>query len=442
MRLTRICVLAAVLLFEPSIDRCPAGAQLIGHGGPVRALAVSEDGATAFSGSFDASAIRWSLDRGIAEEVMRLHDNAVNAVAILRDVRAVTGGADARIAIWTHGRRGPDTILEGHTGPIAALAVSPDGTTLVSASWDRTVRLWPLAGGAPTVFEGHQQHVNAVAFAPDGKSLVSAGYDATVRLWPLSGPSAPAVMNLGAPLNAVIVAPDGEIAAGGSDGHVHFLSPDGHARSGLAISAAPITSLAMARDGDRIAAASTDGSLAFIDRRSRSILRTRGTGAPIWAVAFLPDTRTLLSGGGDHAIHRWDAETLEPQDTAVSRTAQNPLAAYAGDPGATVFRACAACHALQPDDSSRAGPNLHGLFGRRIATLSGYNFSPALRQLDFVWTRETVAKLFEIGPAAYTPARKCRSSASAGRKTARPSSISSNARQSDQGLGFSPRSRR
>src|ERR1700745_345057 len=140
-------------------------------------------------------------------------------------------------------------------------------------------------------------------------------------------------MNLAAPLIAVIVAPDGEIAAGGSDGHVHFLSHDGHARSALAISAAPITSLAMARDGDRIAAASADGSLAIIDRRSRSILRgARGSGAPIWAVVFLPDTRTLLSGGADRAIHRWDAETLKPQDSAANRTAEDPLEAYTGDP--------------------------------------------------------------------------------------------------------------
>ena len=95
MLLARTRVLTAVLLFGTSVDASTAGAQLIGHGGAVRALAVSEDGATAFSGSFDSSAIRWSLDRGIAEQVMRLHDNAVNAVAILKDGRAVTGGADA-----------------------------------------------------------------------------------------------------------------------------------------------------------------------------------------------------------------------------------------------------------------------------------------------------------------------------------------------------------
>ena len=39
-----------------------AHAQLRGHGGPVRALAISADGATAVSGSFDSSAIRLVAD--------------------------------------------------------------------------------------------------------------------------------------------------------------------------------------------------------------------------------------------------------------------------------------------------------------------------------------------------------------------------------------------
>jgi cytochrome c len=46
------------------------------------------------------------------------------------------------------------------------------------------------------------------------------------------------------------------------------------------------------------------------------------------------------------------------------------------------------------------------LFGRRIATLNGYNFSSALKKLDIVWTPETVSKLFEVGPAAFTPGTK------------------------------------
>ena len=52
-------------------------AQLRGHGGPVRALAISPDGQSAISGSFDSTAIRWSLTRNAAEQVLRFHADAV-----------------------------------------------------------------------------------------------------------------------------------------------------------------------------------------------------------------------------------------------------------------------------------------------------------------------------------------------------------------------------
>src|SRR5215831_4998680 len=110
-----------------------AHAQLRGHGGTVRAVAVSSDGQTAISGSFDTSAIVWSLASDHAESVLRFHDGAVNAVAFLRD---------ARIAIWRPGEDAPVKVLEGHRGPIVALAASPDGAWLASGAWDQTARLW------------------------------------------------------------------------------------------------------------------------------------------------------------------------------------------------------------------------------------------------------------------------------------------------------------
>jgi cytochrome c len=64
-----------------------------------------------------------------------------------------------------------------------------------------------------------------------------------------------------------------------------------------------------------------------------------------------------------------------------------------------------ACHTLA-DEGPRAGPTLAGIFGRRIATLPGYNFSAALKNLDIIWTPATVSKLFELGPMAYTPGTK------------------------------------
>src|SRR5436190_8967176 len=121
-------------LFTCLVADNAAHAQLRGHGGPVRALAVSSDGRTAISGSFDSSAIRWSLVRNAAEQVMRYHDGAVNAVAITPDGRMATAGEDGRIAIWRPGEQQPASVFVGHQGPIVALAVSPDGSLIASAS--------------------------------------------------------------------------------------------------------------------------------------------------------------------------------------------------------------------------------------------------------------------------------------------------------------------
>ena len=279
-----------------------AHAQLRGHGGPVRALAISPDGSHAISGSFDTSAIRWSLQRNVAEQVMRFHDDAVNAVAWLKDGRIVTAGADAHIAVWTQGKPQPDKVLDGHTAPIAALAVSPDGKLLASASWDHSVRLWPLAGGAPRVFEGNTMNVNGVAFSPDGRDLVSASYDATLRIWKLHGGGS-IVHNLPTPLNTVAVAPDGEIVTAGADGKIYFLSPQGETRADVEASQTPIIKLAISQDGRLVAAAGIRGSVAVIDRKARLLERTLvGPGLPVWSVAFFPNNRTLLTGGTDRMI--------------------------------------------------------------------------------------------------------------------------------------------
>ena len=384
----------------------PAQAQLRGHGGPVRALAIAPDGTQAVSGSFDTSAIRWSLNLNTAQQVLRLHDGAVNAVAYLRDGRVVTAGADARIAIWTPGQQQPDRILNGHSAPIASVAISPDNTVLASASWDRTVRLWPLNGGEPRVLEGNAQNANGVVFSPDGKNVVSAGYDATVRIWPLSG-GGEIVRSLPTPLNDVAVAPDGEIVAAGANGKVYFLSAGGDVLSEIEASPTPVIAVAISPDGNLVAAAGIRGSVAVIERKSCKLAHTLvGPGLPVWSVAFFPDNRTLLTGGTDRMIRRWDASSGEPIGAVAVGTPEDSLAAYAGDHGAEVFRACVACHTLSPDEGNKAGPTLYGIFGRRIATLPGYNFSPALKKLEIMWTPETVSKLFEVGPEHYTPGTK------------------------------------
>jgi cytochrome c len=169
----------------------------------------------------------------------------------------------------------------------------------------------------------------------------------------------------------------------------------------------PVISLAISPDGQRIAAAGIRGSVAIIERASRKVLHTLvGPGLPVWSVTFFPDSKTVLTGGTDRMIRRWNAVTGDPIDLIAAGAPADPLAAFNGERGAEIFRACIACHALTPDEGNKAGPSLAGVFGRKIATLDGYNFSPALKKLDIVWTPETVAKLFEVGPMRYTPGTK------------------------------------
>jgi cytochrome c len=389
-----------------AIHLASAHAQLTGHGGPVRAIAISSDGDNVLSGSFDTAAIRWSLKTESAEQVLRFHSDAVNAVAFLRDGRMATAGADAKIAIWTPGRQQPDQVFEGNRAPIVSLAVSPDSARLASASWDHTVRIWSLADGAQQVFEGHSQNVNGVAFTPDGRSLVSVGYDRELRIWPLAA-GTPNIVTLSSPLNAVAIASDGEIATGGADGMLRFLSTGGQKSGEVQAGQTPIVALAISPDGALIAAAGVGGAVAVIDRKTRSIARTMADpGSPVWSVAFLADNATLLTGGADGKIRRWNARTGEPMGSSLQATSRDPLAAYAGDRGAEVFKACIACHTLSEKDAQRAGPTLAGLYGRRIASLPGYRFSDALKRMDIVWTPETVSKLFELGPNTYTPGTK------------------------------------
>jgi cytochrome c len=58
-----------------------------------------------------------------------------------------------------------------------------------------------------------------------------------------------------------------------------------------------------------------------------------------------------------------------------------------------LFSACFACHSLKPGEGNRAGPTLHGMFGRRIATLQGYDLPKALK-MDQPAGRETSVVIF------------------------------------------------
>lgn len=380
----------------------PAAAQEAVHGGPVRALAFS--GGNLASAGFDQSMIVWDQEAGRARAVVRWHAGAVNALAPLPGGGFASAGEDGRIALWpaAPGSR-PDRVLEGHTEPVAALALSPDGAWLASASWDGTARVWPLAGGEPRVLRGHRGNVNAVAFRGDGV-VATAGFDGTVRLWPAGEPPV-LLAEFGLPLNVLAALPDGSLAAGGVYGMLRLVSPEGTVRE-VRAGARPVIALAASPDGTVLAAGSLGGAVTLWDSATLRLRHTlEGPGLPVWSAVFSPDGRSLWTGGADRRVRRWDVATGRPVGP-LGGESQDEIPPGADPHGARVWRACAACHALTAEGGNRAGPNLHGLFGRRMGSVAGYDYSERLARRDIVWTRETVAALFTRGPDEMTPGTK------------------------------------
>jgi cytochrome c len=79
-------------------------------------------------------------------------------------------------------------------------------------------------------------------------------------------------------------------------------------------------------------------------------------------------------------------------------------AAETGDAarGARVFRACAACHALEPD-RNLTGPSLAGIWERHAASVPSFSrYSPALKSADVVWDAKTLDPWLK-DPARFIP---------------------------------------
>jgi len=403
-----ICLSALVVLAPYHMAR----ADLVGHGGMVRAVDVSPDGRRVLTGSFDFTARLW--DFGLQSEI---------------------------------------AVLDEHAGPVTSVAFLPDGRHGLTTSDDMTAILWDLETATPvTRLVGHKHKVMAVAVDRTGTRAATGGWDKTVRVWDLATGDTLRVIELGSPVNAVAFLGDGRVVSGSHDGKIRIWNANTGIIDGtLEGHAMGITGLSLAPDGRRLLSASIDKTIRIWDLASLSEVRnikvhdgqvfgavfspdgrsalTAGRdgfvvqwdlaeGAPtreirahdriVWAVRFTPDGRFAISGSSDDHARVWHLATGDRvgdiDEEAEAEEAQPWLTS--DHPGAKLFTKCARCHTVAATGRRRSGPHLAGLFGRRAGSVTGYKYSSALTGVDFVWNEKTLFDLFDLGPDKVLPGTK------------------------------------
>jgi cytochrome c len=409
--LKAVIVCFVVVAAAWSSDSPPAAADMIGHGGMVRAIDVSPDGRQVLTASFDYTARLWNFVEQTEIAVLDAHGGPVTNVVFLPDgKRAITTSDDMTAILWDLATSKPIRKFTGHGHKVMGVAVSKDGKLAATGSWDKTVRLWDIATGKQRLMINNDSPVNSVVFADGGKTIVAGDHKGKIHIWNAS---------------------NGKIRG----------TLEGHQMG--------ITQLAASPDGKRLLSASIDQSMRLWDLVKLTEIAEHGKhDGQIYATAFSPDGKTALSGGRYGYLIQWDLATGKPIRTikahdaiiwaakfspdgrfAITASSDEQVRVWhleSGDrigiagetddepkpwltsehPGAPLFKKCARCHSLSANGHKRSGPHLAGLFGRPAGSVKNYNYSKALTGVDFKWNEETLFQLFDLGPDKYLPGTK------------------------------------
>lgn len=390
---------------------------LKGHGGPIMDIAVSPTGQIA-TASFDNSVGVWD---GSTPRWFEGHRAAVNTVGFWSENLLASGGDDFKMWLWSRGA-GAGRLIAEHTAKITDVAFGPDGQTIATASWDTTIGLWVIAGREGPVddwqiinrkLSGHKSGVNAVVFAEDGKTIYSASVDGTIRSWRFDGSQVVSnvIVKHGFGVNELIVNDaDGWLAYGATDGGTRIIDLETGAQiADFTLGRRPILALAYSSVTQTLAVGDGQGYIMLIDTEAQKITHDfrASRNGPIWALAFSPDGQNIHAGGIEDIVYSWPVATMTehgPMKGATRSFLEKPQTLPNGE--RQFKRKCSICHTLTAGSARKAGPSLHGLFGRKAGTVPDYSYSDTLDGSEIVWSAETINGLFDLGPDHFIPGSK------------------------------------
>jgi WD40 repeat protein/predicted Ser/Thr protein kinase len=307
----------------------------------VQGLAVSPDGTLLAIIGDQPDVILWNVSARQIEARLPA-DPGNDCVAFSPDgTQLAVAGADLAIRILdVTGRREP-VVLEGRAHPVGQLAFSPDGRWLASADrLDGTVKLWDLA--TRTVAASFGQIPNqypALAFSPDSATLAWTSGDHVIQYTDVASRTVrKRLIGHGGPVVALAFSPDGKwLASASKDSDARLWNARTGAQAAIfSGDGNMLTAVAISPDSQLLLTACVDGTMKMWNVPAggempprlghQEITTYKGHEMRVNNAVFLPDGRTIVSGGQDGQLKFWQVEREPRLTTLEYHSAAHPAA--------------------------------------------------------------------------------------------------------------------
>lgn len=284
--------------------------------------------------------LSYSGDNFSPDKFLSGHSQSVKSVAISPDGQTLASGSyDKTIKIWNRTTGKELRTLSGHSNRIRQVAISPDGQTLASSSDDATIKIWNISTGQllQNITNGDSRSdssVSSIAFSPDSQTFASAGYapqSNIIKIWNKStGKELRTLTGHRDFVNAVAFSPDGKtIGSGSSDKSVKLWNSEtGELLRTFTGHSNWISCVAISRFGQIVASGSADNTIKIWNRNTGELLRTlEGHSDIVRSIAIDPYAHILASGSDDGNIKIWSLHTGQLLHTLEVRSPQGQIVA-------------------------------------------------------------------------------------------------------------------
>jgi WD40 repeat protein len=313
-------------------------------------VALSPDGRTALTGSFDQTARLWDTATGKLRRELH-HPYPVWTVAFSPDGKRILTGSgppdrfEGEARMWD-ARTGQLLHRLRHPMPVDRVAFSPDG--------GRFLTVGPIVVGLGKTSDGNLiaqlphpvpdrplEHVDpkmTAAFSPDGKLIATGGQDGTVRLWDaVTGESRGKPFRASSPVLALAFSPNSQTFVTGTfDGRAQLWDvATGKPHGPVLQHRGPVKAVAFSHDGSMVATGGTVMQVAKAIGLHRvdggeARLWAAATGeplgpplqhpGPVWSVAFSRRDSLLVTGAEDSHLRLFLTATGAPVGKPLAHT--------------------------------------------------------------------------------------------------------------------------